>query len=84
MVFACLENAHAEQRRELVRACRQWMGLIPHHFFNLVYKLLNQFDFAYVCAWYGFPILGGSLLPSKPGEILIVIDWSICVECFSL
>jgi hypothetical protein len=33
MVFARLENARAEQRRELVRACRQWTGLIPHQFF---------------------------------------------------
>jgi hypothetical protein len=32
MDFTRLENAHTEQRRELVRACHQLRGLIPHHF----------------------------------------------------
>jgi hypothetical protein len=33
--------------------------------------LLIQFDFVYVCAWYGSRISGGTLLASEPGAMLI-------------
>lgn len=47
MVFARLENARAEQRRELVRACRQSNGPIPGQLLIFLYWYV-QFDFG-VC-----------------------------------